>query len=62
MPVIDPEVLLVHLVRLYNNLYEVQQKSRNKVITSLLEKECNHLLRIIETIELAFPCDKVADP
>jgi len=62
MPLIDPEVLLVHLVRLYNNLYEVQQKSRNKVITSLLEKECNHLLRIIETIELAFPFDEVKDP
>jgi hypothetical protein len=62
MPVIDPEVLLLHLVKLYNNLYEVQQKSRNKVITSLLEKECNHLLRIVETIELAFPIEKVKDP
>jgi len=62
MPLIDPEVLLVHLVRLYNNLYGVQQKSRNKIITALMEKECNHLLRIIETIEIAFPRDRVADP
>lgn len=62
MPLIKPDILLAHLVKLYNNLYGVQQKSRNKVITALMEKECAHLLRIIETIEIAFPIDDVKDP
>ena len=55
MPSIDPVVLLLNLIKLHNNLCEVKEKSRNKVITALLEKECNHLFIIIDTIQTAFP-------
>ena len=62
MPSVDPEVLLLNLVKLHNNLCSAKEKSRNKIITALLEKECNHLFNIITTIQRAFPCDEYPNP
>jgi len=58
MPSINTIVLLNHLVKLHNNLCKVKEKSRNKIITALLEKECNRLFRIISTLQNVFPSDE----
>jgi len=47
---IDVGVLLKHLVKLHNHLCATKAKSRNKIITALLEKDCNHLYRLIATL------------
>jgi len=47
---VNVEVLLKHLVRLHNSLCATKAKSKNKIITALLEKDCNHLLRVITTL------------
>jgi hypothetical protein len=58
MPSVNVIVLLDQLVKLHNNLCEVKSKSKNQMITTLLEKECDRLFRIINTLQNVFPSEE----